>query len=56
MPGYNTLDGQVSYKFPAIKSIVKVGGTNLLNKYYRTGWGNPSIGGLYYVSFAYNVF
>jgi|694.fasta_scaffold00139_56 outer membrane receptor protein involved in Fe transport len=56
MPGYKTLDGQVSYKFPAIKSIVKVGGTNLLNKYYRTGWGNPSIGGLYYVSFAYNVF
>jgi len=56
MPGYNTLDGQVSYKLPAIKSIVKVGGTNLLNKYYRTGWGNPSIGGLYYVSFAYNVF
>ncbi len=56
MPGYKTLDGQVSYKFPAIKSMVKVGGTNLLNKYYRTGWGNPSIGGLYYVSFAYNVF
>ena len=56
MPGYKTLDGQVSYKFPAIKSVVKVGGTNLLNKYYRTGWGNPSIGGLYYVSFAYNVF
>ncbi|MCX6201414.1 MAG: TonB-dependent receptor [Bacteroidetes bacterium] len=56
MPGYKTLDGQISYKFPAIKSMVKVGGTNLLNKYYRTGWGNPSIGGLYYVSFAYNVF
>ena len=56
MPGYKTLDGQVSYKFPAIKTLVKVGGTNLLNKYYRTGWGNPSIGGLYYVSFAYNVF
>jgi outer membrane receptor protein involved in Fe transport len=56
MPGYNTLDGQVSYKFPAIKTIMKVGGTNLLNKYYRTGWGNPAIGGLYYVSFAYNVF
>ena len=56
MPGYKTLDGQVSYKFPAIKTLVKVGGTNLLNKYYRTGWGNPAIGGLYYVSFAYNVF
>lgn len=56
MPGYKTIDAQVSYKFPAIKSVFKIGGTNILNKYYRTGWGNPSIGGLYYVSFAYNVF
>jgi hypothetical protein len=56
MPGYKTIDAQASYKFPAIKSVFKIGGTNILNKYYRTGWGNPSIGGLYYVSFAYNVF
>ena len=56
MPGYKTIDAQMSYKFPAIKSVFKIGGTNILNKYYRTGWGNPSIGGLYYVSFAYNVF
>ncbi len=56
VPAFNTFDAMVSYKFPAIKSIVKLGGNNIFNKYYRTAWGNPQIGGLYYVSFAYNVF
>ncbi len=53
---YMTLDGQVSYKFPTTKSMLKLGATNLLNNYYRNAFGNPQIGGLYYVSFAYNVF
>ncbi len=53
---YATIDAQVSYKFMSIKSIVKLGATNLLNNYYKTQFGNPAIGGLYYVSFGYNVF
>lgn len=53
---FNTIDGQVSYKFPAIHSLVKLGATNLLNNYYKNLYGNPSVGGIYYVSFAYNVF
>jgi outer membrane receptor protein involved in Fe transport len=56
MPSYGTLDGMVSYKIPAIKSLIKLGASNILNKYYRTGFGNPQIGGLYYISFGYNVF
>lgn len=56
MPAVNTLDAMVSYKLPATKSLIKVGATNILNNYYRTGWGNPQIGGLYYVSFGWNVF
>lgn len=56
MPSVNTLDAMVSYKLPATKSLIKVGATNMLNNYYRTGWGNPQIGGLYYVSFGWNVF
>ncbi|MEY3874387.1 MAG: hypothetical protein RL363_1108 [Bacteroidota bacterium] len=53
---YNTLDGAITYKVPSIKSLVKVGGTNILNHYYNTAFGSPRIGGLYYVSFAYNIF
>ncbi len=52
---YQTIDAVLTYKVPAIKSMIKVGGTNILNKYYQTAFGNPSIGGLYYVSFAYNI-
>jgi len=55
LPSYHTVDAAVSYKVPTIKSVFKLGATNLLNQYYRNAIGNPSIGGLYYVSFAYNV-
>ena len=56
IPYSRTVDAMVSYKFPAIKSLLKVGGTNVFNKYYRTAFGSPQIGGLYYVSFGWNVF
>ena len=53
---FNTLDAVLTYKLPAIKSLIKAGGTNIMNTYYNTAHGSPTIGGLYYVSFAYNVF
>jgi outer membrane receptor protein involved in Fe transport len=56
IPGYTVIDAQVSYKFPKIRSLIKLGANNLTNKYYRTAFGNPGIGGLYYVSYGYNVF
>lgn len=56
LPAARTVDAMVSYKLPKTKSLLKIGGTNVFNKYYRTGWGNPQIGGLYYVSYGYNIF
>jgi outer membrane receptor protein involved in Fe transport len=56
VPSFGTLDAQVTYKIPGIRSQWKLGASNLLNKYYRSAFGNPQIGGLYYVSFGYNVF
>ena len=56
VPYVRTVDAMVSYKIAATKSLIKIGATNLFNKYYRTGFGNPQIGGLYYVSFGWNVF
>lgn len=53
---FGSLDAQVSYRLPKVKSLIKLGATNLLNKYYTSAFGNPSVGGLYYVSFGYNVF
>lgn len=51
----NTLDAQISLRLPK-KSVVKIGANNLLNQYYINAVGNPYIGGLYYVSYGYNVF
>ena len=56
VPSFGTLDAQVSYRITNIRSLVKIGATNLANKYYTSAFGNPSVGGLYYISFGYNVF
>jgi outer membrane receptor protein involved in Fe transport len=56
IPAYGSLDGMISYNFPKTKNILKLGASNVFNNYYRSAFGNPSVGGLYYVSFGYNVF
>lgn len=54
LPSWSSLDAQVSYKMPALKSVIKIGGTNVLNKYYAQGYGLAQIGGLYYVSLTFD--
>ncbi|MEP7238635.1 MAG: TonB-dependent receptor, partial [Ferruginibacter sp.] len=57
LPVVHTLDAQVSLKLPkANKSVIKLGATNLLNQYYYNAIGNSQIGGLYYLSFGYNIY
>jgi outer membrane receptor protein involved in Fe transport len=56
IPSFGTLDAQVSYKFTKQKILLKLGGTNVTNHYYRNAFGNPYIGALYYLSIGYNVF
>ncbi len=54
VPAYSQLGAQVSYKVPSIKSIVKVGASNLTNKYNVQAFGSPAVGGLYYVSLTFD--
>ncbi|SIN69842.1 carboxypeptidase-like regulatory domain-containing protein [Chitinophaga niabensis] len=56
IPANVVLDAQFSYKLIKAHSKIKIGATNLTNRYYYTGFGSPAIGGVYYVTFAYNVF
>jgi outer membrane receptor protein involved in Fe transport len=56
VPSYSTLDAQVSLKLPKIKSVLKVGGANLLDDTYNTSLGGPNIGAIYYVSLTYDQF
>lgn len=53
---FNRIDAQINYRLPEIKVSFKLGGTNILNHYYQNAFGNPSIGGLYYLAVGYNVF
>ena len=54
LPSWTSLDAQVSFKMPTLKSVLKIGGSNLLNKYYAQGYGLAQIGGLYYVSVTFD--
>ncbi len=54
LPSWTSLDGQVSFKLPKMKSMLKIGGSNLLNKYYAQGYGLARVGGLYYVSLTFD--
>ena len=57
LPDVHNLDAQISLKIPkANKSVIKLGATNLLNQYYYNAIGNSQIGGLYYLSFGYNIY
>ncbi|HWI92776.1 MAG TPA: TonB-dependent receptor [Flavisolibacter sp.] len=50
IPSYNTLDAQVTFRFPKLNSQVKAGGADIFNKRYIQYAGGPTIGGLYYVA------
>ena len=56
LPAFTWVDAQVSYRMAKSKSVFRVGGSNILNHYARTGYGSPYVGGLYYVSYGYNIF
>jgi iron complex outermembrane recepter protein len=54
VPAYTTVDAQMSFKLPNIKSMLKVGASNLMNTYYIQSLGGPNIGGIYYVSLTFD--
>lgn len=51
---YGTIDAQVNYKMPKAKATIKLGASNILNHYYQTSFGNPTVGGVYYVSLLFD--
>jgi len=47
---YSTVDAQVTLRLPNLKSMIKAGGSDLLNHRYIQYAGGPTIGALYYVA------
>jgi len=54
MPSYTLFNAQVNYKLPAIKTIIKLGGTNIGGQDYRTSFGSSFVGQTYYLSLVYD--
>lgn len=51
---YSLVDAQISYKLPALKSIAKLGASNVFNKQVYQAYGSPAIGAIYYVSITFD--
>lgn len=56
VPAYSTADAQVQYHNQKNKLSIKIGATSLLNRYYYSFIGGPSIGGLYYCTTSIHLF
>lgn len=54
VPEIHTFDAQVSYRLKDLKSIVKLGGSNLFNNRNVQNFGGPMIGAIYYVSITFD--
>lgn len=54
VPEFHTFDAQINYKIPSLKSIIKIGGTNIGGKEYFTIFGSGYIGSMYYASWTIN--
>ncbi|NOY46707.1 MAG: TonB-dependent receptor [Chlorobi bacterium] len=54
IPSRTVFDAQINYSVPSMKSIFKIGGTNLGGGEYLTAVGSPLIGSQYFISWVIN--
>lgn len=54
VPTFHLVDLQFSYKLTKIKSMLKIGASNMLNNRHIEAFGGPMVGGMYYVSFVFD--
>ncbi|MDG1728922.1 MAG: TonB-dependent receptor [Algibacter sp.] len=54
IPEFQTVDAQINYAVPSLKSTFKAGANNLLGTEYFTMFGSGNIGSMYYLSWTIN--
>ncbi len=54
VPSFSSLDLQVSYNLTGMRSVIKVGGNNVLGTEFVQAYGAPAIGSTYYVSLTFD--
>lgn len=55
VPAIFNADAMLQYSFANPSLTVKIGGANVLNRYYYSMLGGPQIGGFYYTTFTYSL-
>jgi iron complex outermembrane receptor protein len=53
VPAYQTVDAQINFTFEKVH--LKIGGTNIFNRYYYSFLGGPYVGGFYYTTISVNL-
>jgi len=56
VPEFGVVDAQINYKMSSLKSMVKIGATNIGGGDYRTNLGSPFVGQQYYISLTFDEF
>ena len=56
IPAYGVVNAQFNYNVESLKTVVKLGGTNLFGDDYVTNAGGPFIGRMYYISLTFDEF
>ncbi|AHM58692.1 outer membrane receptor protein [Flammeovirgaceae bacterium 311] len=56
IPAFGTMDAQLTYRLPKLKTNLRLGGTNVLNERYTTSFGNPRLGAIYYLGITFDEF
>ncbi len=54
VPAVGVFDAQVSYKLKGMKSVIKLGGSDLFNTRYVLNYGGPTLGAIYYLSVTFD--
>lgn len=54
IPSNKIVDLALTYQLSSLSSMIKLGATNLTGKEYRTVYGGPGVGSIYYVSWTYD--
>lgn len=55
IPAFFTLDGQLNYELKDYHLTLAVGGSNLLDREYRTAYGSPLIGRMFYGTIIFDI-
>lgn len=56
VPAFGVVDAQINYKLTPLKTMLKIGGTNIGGGDYRTNLGAPFVGQQYYISLTFDEF